>query len=98
MVDITLGINWRQSVEHLVHAGHGQSRHVHHLCFATLEQSRTVSGAQDTNFGRDWTQIARSTTVDTNTVFNNALTNQLLGEAAHCFFDFFVATSKRCVS
>ena len=97
MVDVTLFGNGRQGVEHLVHAGHGQCRHVHHLCFATLEQTRTVSGAQDANFGSHCTKIARSATVDTNTVFNDALTNQLLGEAAHCFFDFFVASSKRCV-
>ena len=97
MVNVTLGANRRQGVEHLVHAGHGQCRHVHHLRFATLEQTRTVCGAQDANFGGDSTKIARSTTVDTNAVFNDALTNQLLGETAHCFFDFFVASSKRCV-
>ena len=57
-----------------------------------------MCSTQNTNFGRDWTKIAWSTTVDTDAVFNDALTHQLFGEAANSFLDLFVATSEWSIS
>ena len=85
MVDVTLLVVWTQCVQHLVHAWHCKCAHVENLGFSTLEQSGSVCCRQDAHFAGQWTQVTRTTTIDTNSFFNNALTNKLLGEAAYSF-------------
>ena len=95
MVHVTLLGGGREGVEHLVHAGHGQGGDVHDLGLAALEESRTVSRRQHAHLGRHGAQIARSTTVDADALVDDALAHQLLGEGAHGFLHFLLATGER---
>ncbi len=98
MVDVTLFSVWAESVERLVHTWHRQGAHVHDLGLTTLEESGSVCARQHSDFSRQWTKIARTTSVDTNALLDDSLAHQFLGEASHRFLDglFLTVELARC--
>ena len=80
-----------QCVHQLVHARHGHGDDVHHLGLATLEQAGAMRRRQDGDFAAERTKVARTTTVDAQTFFDDPLADSLLGEAAYGLFHFTLA-------
>ncbi len=85
-----------ERVHQLVHPRHGHRDDVHHLGLATLEQAGAVRRRQHGDFAAERAQIAGTTTVDAQTLVDDALAHRLLGQAAHGLFDLALAAGKRC--
>jgi hypothetical protein len=64
---------------------------VHHLGLATLEQAGAVRGGQDPTSARQRTQVAGPAAVDAHALVDDALADELLGEAAHGLLDLALA-------
>ncbi|CAB4861935.1 unannotated protein [freshwater metagenome] len=99
VVHVALLLLWRERVEQLVHARHGECGDVEHLGLAALEQARAVRRVEDTDLGRDRTEVRGTTAVDANTFLHHALADELLGEAANGFLDLLLAAGElaRCI-
>jgi len=54
-----------------------------------------VSGRQDADFGRQRAKIAGAAAVDAQAFVDDALTDQLLGQAANSLFDLALAAGER---
>ena len=80
----------RQRVDHLVHAGHGHRQDVHDLGLATLEQTRTVSGRQDADFGGHGTEIGDATAIHADALVDDPATHELLAQRTDRFLDHAV--------
>ena len=94
VVHVALLVHRSERIDHLIHARHGKCGHVHDLGLTTLEESRTMSRRKNSHFGRHRSKIARATTVDSHTFVDDALADQLLGEAANRFLHFLLAADE----
>ena len=90
VVQVALGVVGRQRVDHLVHAGHGHRQHVHDLGLATLEQTGTVSGRQDADFGGDGAEIGDATAIHADALVDDPATHELLAQRTDRFLDHAV--------
>ena len=80
MVHVAAPLVRRNGVELLLHTRHAQSGHVNDLGLTALEQCGTVRHWEEVDFGREGTNVSRTTTVNTHALVNDATTNDLLGQ------------------
>src|SRR4051812_32225234 len=80
VVHVALARVRRKRVDHLLHARHVERRDVEDLRLAALEQAGAVYARDDVDLRRQRTDVLQPAAVDADTLADDALTDQLLGE------------------
>ena len=70
-------------VDHLLHSRHAERRDVHDLGLTTLEERGTVSHREEVDLCGQWTNVSDTASVNTNALFDDATTNELLRDRLH---------------
>ena len=81
VVHVALLLVGRDRVEHLLHAQHAERRDREHLRLAPLEQAGAVRGGQQTDLGRQRSDLGGGAAVDTQTFVDDARAHDLLLQA-----------------
>ena len=79
VVHVPLAADRIDAIDHLVHASGAQRGHVENLCVATLEQTRTVAGRNNADFGLELTEIGWATAIHADAFVQDTVADDLLG-------------------
>src|SRR5204863_9203859 len=96
VVHVALAVLGRERVEQLIHLRHSESGDAEYLRLAPLEQPAAVRRGDHTDLRRNRPDVGRPAAVDADSLFDDALADELLLQRSACGLALLLRAFELC--